>query len=224
MIANPTGIPSRTLGLNLSRDIFKFVKEHKIITPQQCAVLFYKTGVASLRSAQNKLLAMHKTKNKVRRLSRFPSDVRGYYIYHIEKVGEWEHIEGLNWAYIWLGSRLKEGESIVCFDDYPNYGYLRPDAQIGIQGTDGETRYMFIEIDRAQWRNEWDKGPKYAQLFKEQGEPKDFPPILIVTTEESRIDHIKKKMSEHRQLRPMYKLLPEIIKEVMPCRSLHGSS
>lgn len=213
MIANPAGIPSRTLGSLYDKQIYKFVEQHRIITPQLCAAKFYPGRKYSLMIAQKKLRRLYKKK----RFKRFASDIRGYYVYHIDPIRQWEHAEMLCWTYLWVESKLAAEEKLVHFETEKDYGFMRPDAVIGIQSGE-KIRYIFIEIDRAEWRNEFDKVPKYCRLFEEKGQPKDFPMILIVTNQTTRLETIKEKTgkSEH-PLKWMAKYLPDLVKEVGTC-------
>ncbi len=205
----------RKAGSTLSKLILLSLESLKALDTDQIWAMHYRHKKTGRRMAQMKMYSLYKQK-KVKRV-RFGFDQP--FIYYIGKrVGQWEHVLAVNWVYIWFKNNLQPGEKIVYWKAEVNYKFIRPDGLCGIQKEGSKNiTYWFIELDRAESRNTWDKIEKYNDLYEARGKPPGFPCILCVTTEQKRIQLLKEKAGDpilnRHNLKFIFRLLDTIIEE-----------
>jgi hypothetical protein len=128
---------------------------------------------------------------------------------------------------VWLQSRCASWEKVEGWYPEEDYGMLRCDARACIRNkVTGKHRFYFVEVDRYESSNRWDKARKYTELCRrgiealwvEQAE--SFPVVLCVTDNPLRLEVIRKATRADNPLGIRFeaRLLADVRKEALMCK------
>ena len=180
--------------------VVEAVERCGVLDTEQIRLLFFRAIASGERVAQRRL----QTLCKRRRLNRDRYALHHPFFYYTgQRKGQLEHRIGVNWVYVWLLSTLKEWEVLHSWEYETDYKILRADAFAVIKNkVTGRLRFLFIEFDVATSGNDFDKVRKYNQLYQGEGYVGEwwaklaerFPPVLIVTTTQSRARVIRDRI------------------------------
>ena len=207
-------------GYHRDREILLITERLQAVSAEQIKVLLFSNQKHGLRKSQERLQKLY-SRGKIKRWRGSPNES---YIYFTErkngKHGRMEHLILLNWVYVWLRKTIKNWEEVWRWDLEQDYGILQCDAFVGIKNKITEkTRFMFVELDRAESGNEFDKIRKYCKLYEGNMYEKwwwvemvdRFPNILLVTTLPARVIEINKIVKkENKELEFKVHLLENI--------------
>ena len=193
-----TGLSAREIGLRRDSKIIETIEKVIALTAEQVRVMFfpYEQG---LRKAQERLRKLYKSK----KLNRTKLEDNSYVYYIGKKRGDFEHLVGTNWFYVWFISRKCWWEEIERWDLEQDYGILRCDGFMAVKNTvTEEHNFYFVEYDRSN--NKFDKVRKYVEFYEQEKYEgfwwveytKKFPVINIITTDEQRLQVIQDDIKE----------------------------
>lgn len=191
-------------GFYRDKAILEAIEEHEVLNTDQITALFFNGMKNGKRMAQKRLKSLFERERVQKgRLSYYHPC---HYHTTTRPPGQIEHRLGINWFYIWLNASLKNWERLHCFEHEQEFGILRADGLAAIKNTvTGQMRFIFLEMDRAESGNKFDKIEKYNQLYQEAERYADcwwvnltdrFPAVYIVTTSNKKIKAIEKIIKE----------------------------
>ncbi len=173
-------------GCQRDRDILALVESYGALNTDQIKLLLFPN--VSERVCRRRLKALY-DKKFIRR-ERF-SISEPFYYYLGKRPGQIDHLLAVNWAYTWFRLRLADWEKIHSFEREIDYKILRTDGLVAIWNTVQKTfGFWFIELDRAESGNRFDKVSKYTSYYLSEAYlgtwwaklAQRFPGILVVTT------------------------------------------
>lgn len=197
-------------GYRRDKLILEAVNDRQCLSTEQVHILLFQTQKQGLRIAQRRLEALY----RAGLLSRWRQSLaQPFYYYNGERkeIRQFSHKIGVNWVYLWTLLQLKGWEKLHAWQYEPqDYKTIRPDAFCAIKNTmdrDHPFSFFFLEYDRAQSGNKFDKIERYNRMFANE-EYIDtwwaklstrFPPVYTVTTTPTRAAAIKKSMDEKNE-------------------------
>lgn len=210
-------------GYHRDNAVLEAIHACKALDTEQVRVLLFTGQKHSRRKAQERLQRLHSL-GKVNRWR--PGPEHPYIYYPDKKHGRIEHLVMLNWVYCWTARGLQSWEKIYRWDYEQNYGILQCDAFATVKNTvTGKLVFGFVELDRAESGNTFDKVKKYCDLYEAGGYEKwwwvdladKFPEIVIVTTSLARERSIRFLIQKENRCNLRFKVfqLDEIKKEAM---------
>ena len=214
---------NRMKGFYRDKAIIRAVEQYKCLNTEQIQCLLFGNMKSGLRKCQQRL----KRLTDRGKLKRWRYDLEEPYAYYITRLEQMEHTILLNWSIIWIKTNLKSWEEIYSFEyEVKKYPMIRPDAFVAIENKiTSKFKFIYIEMDRAESANRFDKVRKYNDLYesnKFKGEwwvklTKRFPPIILVTTEMKRLKKIEKHIERENRngLEFIACLVDDLRKEVL---------
>lgn len=192
----------RQLGCYRDRAIVAAVEQYRCLDAEQVQVMLF-----PMRSGQRKCQMRLKRLTDRGRLKRWRYSLDRPYAYYIERCEQVEHVVLRNWALLWLERGLHGWEEMRCTYEV-KYPALRTDAFVAIKNkVTGAHRFTFLELDRAESGNEFDKVKRYNDLY-ESGDyagqwwvplTKRFPAVMICTTSGARVRRIQKAIERENR-------------------------
>lgn len=184
--------PNQQKGSRRDNQIVSLINRLQALDTEQVRALVFPGMACGRRKAQERLQKLHARG----RLNRWrPAPELPYIYFTGKKHGRLEHLIALNWVYCWMVRSVKSWEEVCRWDYEQDYGMLQADAFCVIRNTvTGKLRMWFVELDRAESGNLFDKAQKYCDLYESEryaswwwAELADrFPGVLTVTTAASR--------------------------------------
>ncbi|MCL5289781.1 MAG: replication-relaxation family protein [Firmicutes bacterium] len=184
--------PNQERGCLRDRNICSLIEARQALDTEQVRVIVFPGMKCGRRKAQERLKALHDRG----RLNRWRPGPESPYIYYVgKKHGRIEHLVALNWVYVWMVKSVKSWEEITRWDYEQDYGILQADAFCMVRNTvTNKLRMWFVELDRAESGNLFDKVRKYNDLYRDEkysgwwwADIADrFPGVLVVTTAAAR--------------------------------------
>ncbi|HBV97800.1 MAG: hypothetical protein JL50_02835 [Peptococcaceae bacterium BICA1-7] len=180
--------PNQLRGYHRDNEICRLIEKLQALDTEQVSVLIFSGQKHGRRKAQERLKVLFDRG----RLKRWRAAPESPYIYFTgKKHGRMDHLVALNWVYVWMVRSVKSWEEVYRWDTEQDYGVLQADAFCAIRNTvTGKLRFWFVELDRAESGNLFDKVAKYNSLYDSEkyagwwwADLADrFPGILTVTT------------------------------------------
>jgi hypothetical protein len=215
-------------GYNRDKQILEEVANLGVLNTQQVYRLFFKKIRYGEKKAQQRLKKLHEKK----KLNRCRIDVHEPYCYYMERrPAQLEHIVFVNWVYIYLLETLPQWEKITDFQREYVIGNVRSDAFAEIYNvTTKKYRYLFVECDRAESKNPFNKVQVYNQLFESNDymkthwyhklkvqDKKFFPDIYVFTDSPNKLRNINKTIERENKNNLVFKTF--LIGEIIQCGS-----
>lgn len=180
--------PNQLRGFHRDNEICRLIERLQALDTEQVRALIFAGQKHGRRKAQERLKALHDRG----RLNRWrPAPEAPYTYFAGKKHGRLEHLIALNWVYCWMARSVKSWEEIYRWDYEQDYGILQADAFAVIRNTvTGKLRFWFVELDRAESGNLFDKVKKYNELYESERYvswwwaelAERFPVVIAVTT------------------------------------------
>lgn len=169
------------------KELFRLLESQGALDTDQIRLLLFPS--TCLRIVQRRLKKLTDA-GKIRR-TRISIDEP--YYYYMVKPGQFEHVLGVSWIYVWIRLTLTSMERIHCFDrEVKDYKLVRPDAFAGVKNLWKDSiAFFFIELDIDESGNDFGvKVKRYNDLYISENYlnqwwvplSKRFPPIIVVTT------------------------------------------
>ncbi|MDQ7790354.1 MAG: hypothetical protein RDU41_09935 [Clostridia bacterium] len=180
----------REKGYRRDRAIIDLVTERRCVSADQIEALLFQGMLSGQRVCQRRLEKLT-AREQLLRWRNALDQPYAYYLDAESRIDQMAHTVLLNWVYCWQLRRLKSWERIHSWSYEMDYGILRADAFAAIKNTvTGTFRFAFVELDRAESGNKFDKITKYNDLYESDNYAdswwlplaKRFPPILMATT------------------------------------------
>ena len=194
-------------GCRRDKLIREAIDRHGALDTDMVHLMFFRDISTGRRTAQLRLKRLHE-RGYIRRARE--SFDQPYYYFTGKKSGQLEHRLGVNWVYLWLLLSLKSWETLHCFDYELDYKTLRADAFTAVKNKvnkDTPFKFYFIEFDRAESGNKFDKFEKYSDLFQSERYMEyntwwiplasRFPVVLIVTTNSARARALREQAKQY---------------------------
>jgi hypothetical protein len=180
--------PNQLKGYHRDKEILGLIERLQALDTEQVRALLFSSMTQGRRKAQERLKALYDRG----RLNRWRPGPESPYMYFVgKKHGRIEHLIALNWVYVWMVKSVKSWEEIYRWDYEQDYGALQADAFCVVRNmVTGKLRMWFVELDRAESGNLFDKVRKYCDLYESERYAgwwwvdlaDRFPGILTVTT------------------------------------------
>lgn len=184
--------PNQLKGFHRDKEILGLIERLQALDTEQVRVLVFGGMAQGRRKAQERLKVLFDRG----KLNRWRPGPECQYIYFTgKKHGRLEHLIALNWVYCWMVKSVKSWEEVTRWDYEQDYGSLQADAFCVVRNTvTGKIRFWFVELDRAESGNLFDKVKKYNDLYESERYAgwwwaelaERFPAILTVTTAAAR--------------------------------------
>ena len=155
-------------GSRRDRLIREAVERHGVLDTDMVQLMFFRGMSTGRRGAQHRLKILC-DKGYLRRARE--SFDQPFYYFVGKMSGQLEHRLGVNWVYLWLLLSLKSWETLHCFDYEIDYKVLRADAFAAVKNKVNKERpfkFYYVEFDRAESGNKFDKFDKYTGLFQSE--------------------------------------------------------
>ena len=203
------------------RRVLTYLDALGCLDTDQVKALCFSGFDGGLRKAQQRM----KRLTDLGRVNRLRPSLDAPYAYFTgERPVQIEHVIARNWVYLWLVSRCSSWEKVEGWYPEEDHGILRCDALADVRNkVTGKHRFYFVEVDRYQSGNRWDKAKKYTELCRrgiqalwvEQAE--SFPVIFCVTDHPARLEAIRKAVRDENPLglRFEIRLLEEVRREAL---------
>jgi DNA-binding Lrp family transcriptional regulator len=207
------------------KNLFRLLESQGALSTEQIQLLLFRDNVP--HTARRRLKKLTDT-GRIRR-TRISID-EPYYYYADKKPGQFEHVLGVSWIYVWIMSTLTNMERLHCFDrEVKDYKLVRPDAFAGVKNLWKDSiSFFFIEMDIDESGNDFGiKVRRYNDLYISENYlnqwwvplSKRFPPIIVATT--AKIKKLQEKIQKENVHNLEFRLYSlDQIKE----ECLHGSS
>jgi hypothetical protein len=185
-------------------NIFSLLYSCGALNTDQLKILAF--ADTSLQFAQDKLKRLYKA-GRVNRDRYSMSEPFYYWPIDTKRPKQEIHLIGVNWIYSWITLGLGQWEIVHSYERELDYKILRTDGLIGVKNVVKKSiDFWFLEFDRVQSGNCFDKVPKYTALYLSGSYTNTwwgkvavrFPGVIVVTTGKAqRIqEHIDKENSE----------------------------
>ncbi len=203
-----SGANARAIGKNRDAAILELVEKCKFISREQVQAMLF-PGQEYRQKCCQRLQKLYQAK----KLKRKRTDVAAPYVYYPPGV-TWnqkaEHYLIVNWIYVALVQQIKWWFKLHLFKrEYFcqwDTDRLLADTLVVLNNTERKCLHpAFVEVDRADSNNKFDKVPKYTDFYKSkawvklwwaQPDPEGryrFPKVLVVTDRPNQIDKILEK-------------------------------
>lgn len=186
------------VGYRRDKAIIESIGQYRALSTDQVWALFFSKLSTGKRKAQARLQSLV-GKGLVRRI-RLTNEAPFYYFTE-SQPGQLDHLILVNWVALWIKKTTRSWESIRIFEYEKVFGNLRVDLVAIIDNhITGRARVVFVELDRAESGNRFDKVLKYNDLHENQeplyeetwfNQVDRFPAVMFVTTTEARMQTIK---------------------------------
>lgn len=197
----------REKGYRRDRAIIDLVTERRCVSADQIEALLFQGMLSGQRVCQRRLEKLT-AREQLLRWRNALDQPYAYYLDAESRIDQMAHTVLLNWVYCWQLRRLKSWERIHSWSYEMDYGILRADAFAAIKNTvTGTFRFAFVELDRAESGNKFDKITKYNDLYESDNYADSwwlplatrFPPVIVATTTTRRKGRIERALERENR-------------------------
>jgi hypothetical protein len=201
------------------KEILALVNRCKILNTEQIKLLLFHD--VSERMARKRLQRLVE-KEFLQRDRLSIAEPYFYWPVGCKRPGQIDHSLAVNWVYTWLNLKLSKWERLHSFERELDYKILRADGLAAINNTvSKQFDFHFVEMDRAESGNNFDKVSKYTTLYLSESYTNTwwaklahrFPGIVIVTTGKKERIEERIKLGNSEGLRFKVHTLKEIKEE-----------